>query len=270
MPTSCAEAIVVRAVGASSSVRVRVTRSSGRSAPLDGAEVQLGVFDETNQLESRTTTTDATGVYRFAGLPTDQGVAFAVRLEYPEDVPYSSAFVTFEDGATELNLPVSVYETTNDPSGIRAERVHYIVEFDAGVAFVAELLVFSQDGERTYVGDGNHVLAIPLPAGAQDLEVNDGELGGAPDPLPLLAALQRHEPGPGAVAALSCRDHQRAGLGCRATGDQRRAGDQRETPEPERGLPQPLGAGRAGQPAGHTPDYGSALEHGRRRRDGRR
>lgn len=147
-------------------------------APLDGAEVQLGVFDETNQLESRTTTTDATGVYRFAGLPTDPGVAFAVRLEYPEDVPYSSAFVTFEDGATELNLPVSVYETTNDPSGIRAERVHYIVEFDAGVAFVAELLVFSHDGERTYIGDGNHVLAIPLPAGAQDLEVNDGELGG--------------------------------------------------------------------------------------------
>jgi len=146
-------------------------------APLADAEVQLGIFDQASQLESRTATTDATGTYRFTDLPADAGVAFAVRVTYPENVPYSSAFVTFEDGATELNLPISVYETTNDPAGVRAERVHYIIEFDSGVAFVAELLVFSHDGERTYVGDGNHVLAIPLPAGAQDLEVNDGELG---------------------------------------------------------------------------------------------
>jgi uncharacterized membrane protein len=42
---------------------------------------------------------------------------------------------------------------------------------------VAELLVFSLDGDRAYVGDGNHVLRFPLPPGAQQLAVNDGELG---------------------------------------------------------------------------------------------
>ena len=145
--------------------------------PGAGLTVELGIFDQTSQLETRNATTNAQGRYEFAGLPTDSTLAFAVRTTYPENVPYSSNFVAFEDGRTEIDLPVLVYETTGDPSGIRAERVHYIVEFDRGVALVAELLVFSLDGDRAYVGDGNHVLRFPLPPGAQQLAVNDGELG---------------------------------------------------------------------------------------------
>ncbi len=42
---------------------------------------------------------------------------------------------------------------------------------------IAELIVFSLDGNKAYVGDGNHVLTFPLPAGAQELNVNEGVLG---------------------------------------------------------------------------------------------
>jgi len=150
--------------------------STGQPAP--GLDVQLGVFDETTQLETRTATTDAAGIYRFAELPTDATLAYAARVEYPADVPYSSEFVSFETGKTELDLPVSVFDTTTDPAGIRVERVHYIVEFSGGLAMIAELIVFSLDGDRTYIGDGNHVLRFSLPADAQDLAVNEGELGG--------------------------------------------------------------------------------------------
>jgi hypothetical protein len=81
-------------------------------------------------------------------------------------------------GQVGINLPLAVYETTSDPSGVRAERVHYIVEFQDGQALVAELLVFGQDGTRSYVGDGAGVLRFTLPAGAQGLNVDDGRLGG--------------------------------------------------------------------------------------------
>ena len=146
--------------------------------PMPDLAIDLGIFDETTQLEKRTATTDAAGTYRFTELPTDASLAYATRVEYPVDVPYSSDFVSFEAGKTGLNLPLSVFETTTDPAGIRAERVHYIVEFSGGAAAIAELIVFSLDGDRAYVGDGNHVLRFSLPAGAQDLAINEGELGG--------------------------------------------------------------------------------------------
>ncbi len=146
--------------------------------PVPGLDVQLGVFDEATQLEMRSATTDAAGIYRFAELPTDTTLAYAARVEYPAGVPYSSDFISFEAGKTGLDLPLSVFETTTDPAGIRVERVHYIVEFSGGLAMIAELIVFSLDGDSAYIGDGNHVLRFSLPAGAQDLAVNEGELGG--------------------------------------------------------------------------------------------
>lgn len=149
--------------------------------PLSGAAVTLGIFDQSTMLEQRTATTDATGRYAFTELPTDPGIAFAARIEYPAGVPYSSDFVSLPAGGTGLDLPIAVYETTTDPGGIRAERVHFIVEFDPtlpGQALVAELLVFSLDGDRTYVGDSGGVLRFPLPAGATDLAINEEELGG--------------------------------------------------------------------------------------------
>lgn len=145
--------------------------------PMANLPVELGVFDQSSQLETRSATTDAQGLYRFEQLPTDATLAYAVRVTYPENVPYSSDFVSFADGKTEIDLPVFVYETTTDPSGIKAERVHYIMEFDAGRALVAELVVLSLDGDRTYVGDENHVLRFPLPAGIESLNVNDEALG---------------------------------------------------------------------------------------------
>jgi hypothetical protein len=60
---------------------------------------------------------------------------------------------------------------------VRADRVHYIVEFQDGQALVAELLVFSLAGDRAYAGNGAGVLRFSLPPGAQGLSINDGQPG---------------------------------------------------------------------------------------------
>jgi mono/diheme cytochrome c family protein len=167
-------------------------------APVPDLTVEMAIFDGTSLLDQRATTTDAAGLYRFEGLPTDPNLAFAARVEYPKGVTNGSDFASFEPGQTGINMPLPVYETTTDGSGVRADRVHYIVEFQDGQALVAELLVFSLDGNRTYVGDGTGVLRFNLPPGAQELSINDGELGdryravegGFVDTLPLA-------PGPG-------------------------------------------------------------------------
>lgn len=151
-------------------------RTTGQ--PVAGLMVELGIFDTDALLEQRTATTDAAGIYRFADLPTESGLVFAARVQYPAGVAYSTDFVSFAADQTAIDLPVSVYETTADASGVRLERVHFIVEFSAGQALVAELLVFSLDGDRAYAGDGDAVLRFTLPAGATDLAINEEEVGG--------------------------------------------------------------------------------------------
>lgn len=166
--------------------------------PLPNYPVQLGIFDQTTELETRSGSTDAAGVYRFSDLPTDPDLVYMARVAYAAGRPYGSEPLSFTPGQTALALPVTVYEVTSDPSGIRAERVHYILEFDSSMGqpqlLVAELLVFSLDGNRVYVGDGMAVLRFTLPAAAQEVEVSGSEVagrfvsveGGFVDTLPLL------------------------------------------------------------------------------------
>jgi cytochrome c-type biogenesis protein CcmI len=147
-------------------------------APVPGLRVELAIFDGTSLLDQRTTDTDAAGLYRFEGLPTDPNLIFASRTEYPTGVENNSEVAIFEAGQSKVNLPLAVYETSKDGSGVRADRAHYIVEFQDGMALIAEVVVFSLEGDRSYVGDGTGVLRFKLPPGAQDLSINDGELGG--------------------------------------------------------------------------------------------
>jgi mono/diheme cytochrome c family protein len=143
-------------------------------APVPNLAVELGIFDQTSVLEQRSAKTDASGLFRFTELPTDTGLAFAARGEYPQGIPFGTDLVSFEPDMNELNLPLSVYDTTTDSSGVRADRVHFILDFGPGQAQIAELMVFSLDGNRAYVGDGTGVLRFTLPAGAQGLAI-DGD-----------------------------------------------------------------------------------------------
>jgi hypothetical protein len=147
-------------------------------APVADWPVSLAVFDSTALLEEYTTTTDAAGVYRFSELPADPALVYVARVTYPTaDLPYGSEVASFQAGESILNLPITVYETTPDSASVRADRVHFIIDLEAGQLLVGELYLFSLDGNRTYIGDGTGVLRFSLPDGAQLLEINGGRLG---------------------------------------------------------------------------------------------
>ncbi len=82
------------------------------------------------------------------------------------------------------------------------DAAQFLIEFDpAGATLqIAELQDFSLEGNRTYVGDAQHVvLRFTLPRGAEDLQISDGDLGqrylqttdGFVDTLPLSPAAAR-------------------------------------------------------------------------------
>ena len=70
---------------------------------------------------------------------------------------------------------LSVYETTSDPSGIRIEQMHFLVELRSGAAQITEMLLLSLDGNRTFVGDANAALRFVLPKDAQALQIEGAE-----------------------------------------------------------------------------------------------
>jgi len=106
-------------------------------------------------------------------------LAFVTRAAYPAGgINYNSEPAQFPAGQSTLNLPITVFETTADPSGVRADRVHYIVEFDNDRALIAEMIVFSLAGNKAYTGDGTGVLRFTLPPGAEDVEIEGVKLGG--------------------------------------------------------------------------------------------
>ena len=145
--------------------------------PLADQSMTLHIFDSNNLLESREAKTDAKGFYRFGSLPDDATLSYAVSTQGPGNLPYGSDVQSFAAGQTGLDMPVTVYETTTDGSGISAGPVHFIVEFDQGQMLIAELLVFNLSGNKTYLGDSNGVLHVTLPKGAQNLTIQDGNLG---------------------------------------------------------------------------------------------
>jgi hypothetical protein len=146
------------------------------------AEVRLRRWQGDVEGTPLTTQTDAEGNFRFEGLDTGDQVFYRAEVTY-NGVPFPGKFASFEPGATQLSLPLDVYETTGDDTAITVDRFHFIIMSDQpGMFAILELYQFSNQGDRAYVGsldkDGRReTVRVALPEGAQSLSLQGGTLG---------------------------------------------------------------------------------------------
>jgi hypothetical protein len=151
-----------------------VNGTAGGAEPGAGLQVTLQVFLGGTELDTLQAVTDGEGRFRFEGLDTDPELEYWPQVVYL-DVAYSvEEPLLFEGEGTTLSATVTVYETTNDDSGIRLDSVHMIAESFGQVLRISEIHLFGNAGDRTYVGsDGEEGqqggLYIPLPEGAVGL-----------------------------------------------------------------------------------------------------
>jgi hypothetical protein len=78
-------------------------------------------------------------------------------------------------------LDISQVQVTTDPSGLVAERLHIILDFPTpGTLQVAELFIITNTENKMVVPveTGKPILEFELPAGATNVQFQDGELGG--------------------------------------------------------------------------------------------
>ncbi|MEJ2208471.1 MAG: hypothetical protein P8129_05470 [Anaerolineae bacterium] len=144
-----------------------------------GLAVTLHVIQDTAEVQTLETETGAGGSFRFEGLNTDPALEYWLEAVYLDVATSSPDPYQFEEGQTQIDATLTVYETTSDDSAIRAGSVHIIAESFGEVLRLSEIHFYGNTGDRAYVGtpgeDGRpRTVFIPLPQGATGVALDEG------------------------------------------------------------------------------------------------
>lgn len=187
---SGAEPPVAGSPAAGSIVGRVVNGTEGGEVPL-GLEVTLHGFDGQAEGVTRSSRVDAQGGYAFEAVENAPGRLFVVTVTY-QGVLYGTEIAHLTPEGAPAEAPLTIYETTADPSAARLERLHLLLQFPSpGVVEIVELWLVSNPGDRTLATTtGEGLLRVTLPPGAGQISFDEGERfraveGGFVDTFPL-------------------------------------------------------------------------------------
>jgi mono/diheme cytochrome c family protein len=157
----------------------KVTVPDGASLPIT-TTVTLHGFDNMQTVITQTVDIQHDGTFMFGEVPMLNGRVFLTTTSY-QGATYSSDIATVQSGQNNISLPITVYSTTTDASALSVDRLHlFFDQVDPQTMEVIELYVISNPGTKTIVPvkEGDPVVTFKLPAGATNLQFQDGSLGG--------------------------------------------------------------------------------------------
>jgi hypothetical protein len=157
----------------------QITQGTAGGAAVTGSmDVTLLLLNDGVLEEEFSTTTDATGSYRFSDVPLAAEVTYIASTIYRER-SFSSEFVVAEATTDALSLPITIYELTEDRSVISiAETVIQIIASGETLEF-RQSLRFINSSDRLFTSSGDlgggrfPSLAISLPPGSQPVGYDD-------------------------------------------------------------------------------------------------
>ena len=164
--------------------RVQLHPADGSApGPVANLPVTMTAYLEITPIATFTTTTDTDGLFQFGDLSTASGIVYIARAPYM-DVAYESGIIQLTDAQPEANTPILVYETSDDPSGLRISRANWVVDYKPGELVVGLILAMGNDNAATFVGQAVDGVDQPvttqflLPEGADDVQFQGGVEGG--------------------------------------------------------------------------------------------
>ena len=149
-----------------------VTVASGASIP-DGTIATLLLYNTVAGQVSQKLTIPilADGNFEFADVPGDANTVFLVTVDY-SGVTYDSVPKQFDSATLVYDMPVTVYETTNDQNVLAITQAHLQFDFSAAEKVqVMSLYIISNPGQNavTVVSDGSTIPFIKIPEGAESV-----------------------------------------------------------------------------------------------------
>ncbi len=155
-----------------------VFNNSGGEVPA-GLEVTLYGFEHDTPTLTTTTKVESNGTYSFKDVDLPVGHIYFATVDYG-GTRYASNMAVIEEGIEAIMLPIEVYDSTDDSSGLVVDRLHYFFEkLDPETLRIAELHVISNPSNLTVVPDEESQTTInfELPADASNLEILDSNIG---------------------------------------------------------------------------------------------
>lgn len=161
-----------------------VVQGSANGAEVGGIGIELDAFLGFDPIANFTSTLAADGSFVFEGLDLNPDIVYMASAFY-DGIGYSSQPISFSaETTTTLTTSMTVFETTDDPTGLVMSRMHWIIDSQPGFLIVGQIATYGMDGDRTFIGtlvDGltaPGTVAISVPGGAEEISFQSGELGG--------------------------------------------------------------------------------------------
>lgn len=161
----------------------KISNGTPGGGDVTGLTALLNTFDQSTALATQEVQVDVDGGFVFEGLPTDPNNSYVVTTEYRGHT-FGSELGAFEPGQSELQLPVVVYEASEQPGEITAPLAQWFIDTHQGALLIGELYRIVHEGDHLYVGSEQvapgkrAVLTFGLPPEATSLTLEGGEVGG--------------------------------------------------------------------------------------------
>lgn len=158
-----------------------VQGTAGAPAPAD-LPIVLEAYIGFEPLATFTGTVGADGAFRFTELSTDPNINYLASIA-SDGISYSSDFLNLSPVSPTLQTEVAVYATTDDPTNVRINRSHWIIDQQPGAILGGAIYIFGNSGDRTFTGstvEGADVpvtVAMHVPPGAVEIALDGGAIG---------------------------------------------------------------------------------------------
>ena len=166
------------------SIGGKIVNGSGGTLPGDLTAI-LHVFEHNtttqqfSEVSTQVAPVGSDGSYKFDQVPLPANRAFFISANYANN-NYESDPVFPTPGVNNITLPLSVYDTTTDPSGLVADQVHVLLDYSkADVVQVVEYLIINNPSTKAIVAaeKGGAVIKVVLPKGYTNLQFDQGAIG---------------------------------------------------------------------------------------------
>ncbi len=149
-----------------------VTNGTAASPSPTNINVTLLINHENATLQHMETVTGTDGSYQFTDVPIVAGYDYVAAALYRDRI-FNSPFLVGDTTTTNLNLPINIYELTEDPSVLSISSSEAQVNVQGSTLEVRQVIRFKNSSDRLYttstdLGGGRFgSVLITLPPGAQ-------------------------------------------------------------------------------------------------------
>jgi mono/diheme cytochrome c family protein len=164
-----------------------ILQGTANGSPVEGLVATLDTWLGQERVSTITTTVSADADFLFEQLSTDPNLVYIASVAN-QGVSYSSDLISLSPITPAVTGGISVYDTTDDPSVLRVDRMNWIVETQPQTMplalTVGQIYAVGNTSDRTFVGNRTDPNAIAptfgmaIPVGASNLTFENGILGG--------------------------------------------------------------------------------------------